>query len=1240
MSNISRFLSSIELDNDLDNLSSQGVSKIKSICEDFVGQGGGNIPGGPFIPQTEKSAPFGVAQLDANGKILQSQFDNVSLNHLNDVNIDNTVIDNHVLKWSTQENQWVNDTFNLDDCDNVEITNPLYSDLLFYDSIGQNPPKWVNKNINTDYISEGLNPDRKYFSNNLVETYLKTILTNDGDILTRDTNNNLIKISKGTNNQLLSMNNDASQIIWVNKSDAGATSLNGLSDVDMNNLQHEQILMYNIFTLNFENKTLTTDLIPEGNNNQRIYFTQQRVYDYLLTILGNGRLLFNNNGNIEGLIPGPNGQYIRSNGVTCQYAQINSDEILEGNTNKFYLDSNVSDYLKTILTSSQDLLTRNASNNLIRLAKGANGTILSINNLGLLEWKIPDLPNMGLNDLNDVVINNPIASQSLNFDGNNWINKMLNISDITNLQTELNNKINSNILTTEGDIIYRNNTITTRLPKGTDGQFLKSTTTSIQWDTIPAGKENLSELNDVSILNIANNQFLRYETGNNKWNNRTITTDDIPASLTNKYLTSTDLQTKLLEILTGNEDILIRRAGQIVRLPFSTDTSKYLSSDGTNLIWKTIPDSVQNLTDLLDVSITTPSTGQVLYKSNGDWINQNLGINDITNLQSSLDNKINNLFVNTGDLIIGNGANSYIKLSIGGINTYLKSDGTNISWASVPAGYTDTDVSNYLLTILTTSQDILYRNGSVLARLPKGNDNQILKVVNGNLEYGNIILNLKELNDANITDENLAGWLYWNSTTTEWEKHVISIGNVVNLQTELDGKLSNALFDIQGQADGEVLLYSGVAGKFQNSTLGIDNISQLQTTLDGKIPVNSFSQKGHILVGTGNGTYQEQAQPTADFRILVSDITNNLNNTGLSWNQLALNNSYFSNLNITNPLNTQVLQYDTASGKWTNAAAAITYPLRAPYGTAAAPSYSFALNTNSGMYADATKLILCFAGVDKLWFFADWAQIRTTLGLLNIAGTAGSPSYAFNSGGNNSGFYFEGVNNRIGFSCQGTSRMTIDATSVKVPTRLDIINTLIEDYRVRINNIFNSFAFQNTAGTQTYLQVDTANNRVKCPNRFISEVLKLDTAANINTSITVNNTFFNVALGDLKSITINNNALSTPMSLICVPNTDEITINNAVGIKLHISCSFSMLIDKNVAIIDISIWNMSDNLELSQFHRRFRADANYYLNYSVEGYYTPTLANQRISMKIKCSQGATVIGTLTNLTFNVTDLML
>lgn len=1023
-----------------------------------------------------------------------------------------------------------------------------------------NPNNQGNVSITIDNIPDGTN--NKYFTEQRVSDYLKTILTNNYDLLTVS-NGSLIKISLGTANQVLSVNNNGNQIVWVNTNQVGIQNLSGLNDIAINNITHRDSLIYNVFSQKWQNEPLTTDLVAPGLDINRQYYTDDHVTNYLLNHLSNGQLLFNNNGNIEGLLVGSNGFYLRSNGTTIAFARINSDEIQQGLTNLFYSDTFVNNYIQSILTQNETILIRR-NNTLNQITLGGNNQILSVVN-GAIEWA--NLPTTNLSQLGDVNISPLSNLQYLRYDSliSKWKNVTVNSDDISqgtiNLyasNTNLSNYLKT-ILTTSQDILYRDATNNiNRFAIGSNNQILSvSSGGALTWINQPTLTTTLSALTDVSILNVQNNQFLRYSTGNNKWTNQSITTDDIPEGPSGNfpYCTTTKFQTRLLEILTGSGDLLYRdNTANATRLPIGT-VNQYLRVSNTLLPeWANFPVITTTLDGLTDVTINTPLTGQVLYKSNGDWVNQSLAISDITNLQNSLNGKIDN-------------------------------------------------------TILTTQGDILYRDGTGLQRLPRGTNGQVLTSDNTSISWTTLPAgkqNLSELNDvtfAGLADQN---YLRYNSTSQKWENIIVNTsiipegGNLYYTDTRVDTRLSS-----------------------------------------------KYTGKGKIQVGTGNGNYSEQDAPPSVDRVLVSDINNVLNDTGLTWAQLALNSSYFSNININAPTNKQLLSYDTTSAKWINSTFNGTFalPLIAPNNAAyrGGTNVPFAINgaatSGLGTRNGGGTVSLFLNGLEVLGCDGTyWGGLSNSRLALLTAGSAASPVMLFGTTG--AGVYPSGgAQDRWNWGRAGVNYGWIDSTSLSTSTRVDVKNTAIEDYRLRINNIFNYFSFQNNAGTAEYLKIDTQNNRTTLPRRFVSSIIK-NNATVLNTIVNLNNDYFSLNFGDATAFSIQNNANSTP-TLSMQANTNEWQINNCVGIRLNININLSIQLDKNVAIVDFGLFDESNAaVEISQFHKTMRIEANYFGQYDIVGYYTPTVATQRLSIKIRCSEGATVTPALYNMFINVSDMML
>lgn len=1254
---------------DLSNISPLGKQNIKNIAE-----GGGIIGNTKSVNNVDP---------DANGNI-----------SLTSDNIPPGVV-----------NKYVNNA-SLGDLDDVTLNNLTFSDVLFYDNFAFNPGQFTNRQLNTDFVPEPnvQFPQRRYFTDQRVTDHLLNLISNYGILYNNNGNLESLHGAQGTyiragTNQVPSFTqirmNEVRDHSTMVRDENITIPANGITNMlqwlQNSNIFNELIIPnglpanpffwgvrgdadYGMWKIqNVSNQPITIErvnLIPSA-----VFI----IFNFVRSLINNIMDDNINNGDVRVRINGINSQQVGGDAqIFNDQGDINSQL---GKTRTFTSGNNIT------ITQNNDTITISANGSNIDLQDLHNVLITNVQNKNLLAYDANSAKwtnqTIGLNDLDDTIITNAANLQVIKYNGIDWINEKIFLSDIDDIN--LAGPVNGDVLiynntafenrqltlsdittplTTNGDILYHNGTSVVKLARGTSGQVLSSTGTTIQWETktsvstlagltdvnlnaladqdflrydstsskwknstvtsdnITQGSVNLyasntnlsnyllsvltasqdilirngaaisklsigsnnqilsvsggaltwinqptltttlSALTDVSILNVQNNQFLRYSTGNNKWTNQSITTDDIPEGPSGNfpYCTTTKFQTRLLEILTGSGDLLYRdNTANATRLPIGT-ANQYLRVSGTLLPeWANFPVITTTLDGLTDVTINTPLTGQVLYKSNGDWVNQSLAISDITNLQNSLNGKIDN-------------------------------------------------------TILTTQGDILYRDGTGLQRLPKGTNGQVLTSDNTSISWTTLPAgkqNLSELNDvtfAGLADQN---YLRYNSTSQKWENIIVNTSII---------------------PEGGNLYYTD---------------TRVNNVLNSK-----YTGKGKIQVGIGADSYSEQAAPLAVGRVLVSDINNLLNPTGLSWSQLALNGSYFSNISPTAPTAGQVLAWNTGNNRYepTNS---LSFPLLAPNGTAANPSYSFVNAPNTGFYSIGLgRMNMVINGVEMIEFdgFNNPRSVRMRNRMIitndlpdtsNLGSTiaVGSGNLRWSGGGlEEVGILAHGFSRRFAIQTNEVIRLLIDNTSTKVQ-RLDILNTFIEDFRIRINNIFNSFSFQNNAGTAEYLKIDTGNNRTTLPRRFVSSIIK-NNATVLNTIVNLNNNYFSLNFGDATAFSITNNANATP-TLSMVANTNEWQINNCVGIRLNININLSVQLDKNVAIVDFGLFDESNAaVEISQFHKTMRIDANYFGQYDIFGYYTPTVTTQRLSIKIRCSQGATVTPALYNMFINVSDTML
>lgn len=121
---------------------------------------------------------------------------------------------------------------------------------------------------------------------------------------------------------------------------------------------------------------------------------------------------------------------------------------------------------------------------------------------------------LALDDLTDVIISTPAASQVLQYNGTNWANATLtlSLSDLTDVAT---------FSAAKGDLLARNATIFDHFPVGTNGHVLiadSAQTFGMKWATVNnALNFSLANLSDVDSSGWLNTYVLTYNSGTSKW---------------------------------------------------------------------------------------------------------------------------------------------------------------------------------------------------------------------------------------------------------------------------------------------------------------------------------------------------------------------------------------------------------------------------------------------------------------------------------------------------------------------------------------------------------------------------------------------------------------------------------------------------------------------------------------------------------------------------------------------------
>jgi hypothetical protein len=293
-------------------------------------------------------------------------------------------------------------------------------------------------------------------------------------------------------------------------------------------------------------------------------------------------------------------------------------------------------------TTRGDLITRDATNN-VRLAVGGANTFLKSDGTD------PAWASIALDDLSDVIITAPATGATLVYNGTNWIDGQLDLSDsdshtgtlgITNGgtgQTSANAAFNALApTTTRGDIIYRNTTVNARIAIGTSGFYLRSNGIDPGWTGLTATDiTNQGTTTTVLHGNAAGAAAFGPIVAADITNS-TITFAKINDIATARFLGRTTAGSGVIEELTATQatamlNNLVGDSGAggtkgLVPAPAAGDAAalKYLKADGT---WAVVVASMA-LDDLTDVIITSPATGATLIFNGTNWVDGQLNLAD------------------------------------------------------------------------------------------------------------------------------------------------------------------------------------------------------------------------------------------------------------------------------------------------------------------------------------------------------------------------------------------------------------------------------------------------------------------------------------------------------------------------------------------------------------------------------------------------------------------------------------
>jgi hypothetical protein len=624
----------------------------------------------------------------------------------------------------------------------------------------------------------------------------------DGDLIYRS-GGTFTRLAAGTNGQVLTVN--SSGIPSWQGAASGVTTLGGLSDVTLSTPTEDQFLRYSSGA--WVNETVAlVDSIGD-------------LSDVTVTA-ADGDLLWYDSGTSQwvALTIGSAGDVLTVQAGEPSWQTPSSGATTLGGLSDVSIGAQ----------AAGDLLYASSASAWGNLAKGSDNQVLTVVS-GALSWQTPTTGVTTLAALTDVTITSAGSGDYLRHDGTAWVDHAgVQAADLSvpsqaqgdlmyrgasswgrlalgtsgqvlqsngtdaawaTLSTALDDLTDVTITGTEaaGDVLYHTGSNWDRLARGSSGQVLTATGSSINWATPTTGSTTLGGLSDVTITTQAAGDLL-YASSASAWGNVAVgSTGDvltvsggglpvwaapssgattlgglsdvtITAAADGDYLRhngtawvdATGLAIGDLTVASqATGDLIYRSAGGWTRLGIGTN-GQQLISNGTLPVW-----SDHGLNNLTDVQITTPANNDLLIYNSvaARWENQSTL--DISTLHHGAEAQ--------GDLVYYDGAD-WNRLARGADNTFLRSTATSVAWEVPPiSDLSDVDLSG------AAAGATIYYNGSQWIDLALGTSGQVLQAGASAPAWATLSTALNDLTDVTITGTEAGGdVLYY--TGSAWDR--------------------------------------------------------------------------------------------------------------------------------------------------------------------------------------------------------------------------------------------------------------------------------------------------------------------------------------------------------------------------------------------------------------------------------------------------------------------------------------
>lgn len=645
---------------------------------------------------------------------------------------------------------------------------------------------------------------------------------------------------------------------------AGSVQLTSIEDVNVNDVENQNVLMYNSDLKVWESKSIL-DIIPTTSMD------------------------FANTGYGEEL-------YINTVENTARFRSIvaNDGILLLSDENSVYLSTD-DDHTDDLINTKLSEIDIDALENIFTIDKTSNNTMLVWEDGVVVNKPIP-VGGGGSGGAIDTT--NASEGQFLGFDGTNLVftetpDALLDISTV-NAQ--------------DGYYVAFNG-VDYELRELTDTDSLLDVDTStatngdvLVWDGTKYVLQSVNDLDSIDTENVENGYVVTYEAGEfvlAEPVNIGLTLDDLDTTTASDgfYVAYNGVGYELREMVADSEDN---------DLLSNVDTTT--ANDGDVLVWNGVEYALETITSLDDVDVSGAENGQVVAFENGEFVLQ-----DQATITGTLDDiEVTNADV--GDSVVWNGIDYELKTitdTLGEVPTTSASDGYYVAFngtgyelrelSSSGAGEANTDMLRDVSTTTASNGDILVWDGSnyVLQDVKTLGDIDTSGAVDGFiLSYTNGEFKLVEISDtlADVDTSTATGteFLKWNGseyvlqdvqTLDDIDDSGAAVDDVIvwqggsyKLKTV---NVNDTLGDVStvGAEDGYFVAYNGSGYELRELASG--GAGEANTDMLRDVPTTGATS-GDILTWNGTG-YELQ---TVDVTDTLGDVdtSGTTGNEFLKWN--------------------------------------------------------------------------------------------------------------------------------------------------------------------------------------------------------------------------------------------------------------------------------------------------------------------------------------------------------------------